>query len=250
MACRGRAILTVLFFSVMPCAINVQASAGGRIGFSGNPSTNGGAPCSVCHAPDGAPPPDIGIIGPTTMNAGTTQDFFILMAGGPAQTGGVGISAGNGVGDLLPVDSTLQKLNGELTHTAPKNFSSNLVGFSFRYKAPNYDTIATLYAAGNSTNGALDLRGDGIATASLDITVENGFEPPPEPPPPAVGELSATLFASGFAQPVAVENAGDGRLFVVERRGVIRIVNSDGSVRPTPFLDIQARVDDESSEMG
>jgi hypothetical protein len=45
-------------------------------------------------------------------------------------------------------------------------------------------------------------------------------------------------FATGFDMPVSIKNAGDERLFVVEKRGFIRIVNSDGSVNPIPFLDI------------
>ncbi|MGF1666097.1 MAG: PQQ-dependent sugar dehydrogenase [Acidimicrobiia bacterium] len=47
--------------------------------------------------------------------------------------------------------------------------------------------------------------------------------------------------AAGLDQPVlAVSPPGDDRLFVVERRGVIRIIGAD-----TPFLDIDARVNSE-----
>ncbi|MEZ5501685.1 MAG: PQQ-dependent sugar dehydrogenase [Halioglobus sp.] len=242
-------ITLVLVAAMIPVA-NSHASAGGRSGFSGDPNANAGAACSVCHAPDGATPPAIGIVGPDALDAGATQDYFVVMIGGPGQTAGIDISAQGGVGNLQPVDNDLQLMHGELTHLSPKPFSADLVTFIFRYTAPNYDTEVTLHAAGNSTNGALDLLGDGIATTAMDITIRNGFEPPPEPPPPAVGELSATLFASGLNQPVAIENAGDGRLFVVERPGVIRILKRDGSVVPTPFLDISTRVDDSASEMG
>ncbi|MCI0578935.1 MAG: PQQ-dependent sugar dehydrogenase [Chloroflexi bacterium] len=48
--------------------------------------------------------------------------------------------------------------------------------------------------------------------------------------------------ASGFNEPTTIANAGDGRLFVVERAGVIRIIQSNGQVLPTPFLDIRDRV--------
>lgn len=48
--------------------------------------------------------------------------------------------------------------------------------------------------------------------------------------------------ASGFSSPVDIANAGDTRLFVVERSGRIRILNTDGSINPTPFLDINDRV--------
>lgn len=45
-------------------------------------------------------------------------------------------------------------------------------------------------------------------------------------------------FATGFNMPVSIKNADDDRLFVVEKSGYIRIVNADGSVNTTPFLDI------------
>jgi glucose/arabinose dehydrogenase len=41
---------------------------------------------------------------------------------------------------------------------------------------------------------------------------------------------------------VDITNAGDSRLFVVDRDGEIRVVQSDGSVEATPFLDITDRV--------
>ena len=112
------------------------------------------------------------------------------------------------------------------------------------------DRLDTITVAGNSSDGALDLLGDGVAATTFDITVINGFEPPPDPPTPAVGELIATEFATGLNKPVAIENAGDDRLFIAERPGIIRIVERDGSVAPTPFLNITSRVDDNGSEMG
>lgn len=45
-------------------------------------------------------------------------------------------------------------------------------------------------------------------------------------------------FATGLDMPVNIKNAGDDRLFVLEQRGYIRIVNADGSVNTTPYLDI------------
>ncbi len=228
------------------------ASAGGRTGFSGDPSLNSGATCDVCHAPDadGTTPPVVGIWGPDTMDAGSTHTLAVIVVGGPGQSAGVGISSQNGVGALSPEGGDLQLLQGELTHTAPKGLSNSVAAFNFQYTAPNYDADVTLHAAGNSTNGALDLLGDAVATATLDIDVINGFEPPPDPQDPPSGELPVTLFASGLTQPVVITNARDNRLFIAERAGRIQIVRRDGSVRGTPFLDISSRVDDGASEMG
>jgi glucose/arabinose dehydrogenase len=56
--------------------------------------------------------------------------------------------------------------------------------------------------------------------------------------PPPLDVVYETI-ATGFSSAVAVRHAGDGtnRLFVVEQSGQIRIIK-DGSVLPTPFLDI------------
>lgn len=55
--------------------------------------------------------------------------------------------------------------------------------------------------------------------------------------------ISFNQVAGGFSSPVFVTNAedGSGRLFVVEKRGVIRIVSA-GAVLSSPFIDISDRV--------
>jgi glucose/arabinose dehydrogenase len=227
-----------------------EASAGGRSGFSGDPASNAGTVCTVCHTPGSAPTPVVTLGGPSVIDAGTTAQFFVTLQGGPAATAGVGIAAGSDIGHLQPAGCGLQPLDGELTHIAPKAFSDGLATFLFNYTAPNYDTQVTLYAAGNSTNGALDLLGDGVASSSYSLTVRNGFEDPPPPPEPAQGELEATLVVSGFNQPVAIANAGDARMFVVERLGLIRIVNSSNVIRATPFLNLTTIVDASGGEQG
>ncbi|WCO00535.1 PQQ-dependent sugar dehydrogenase [Psychroserpens ponticola] len=54
--------------------------------------------------------------------------------------------------------------------------------------------------------------------------------------------IELELFASGFSDPIKVQNAGDDRLFVTEQDGTIQILNTDGTTNSTPFLDIDARV--------
>ncbi|MFC7358583.1 PQQ-dependent sugar dehydrogenase [Jejudonia soesokkakensis] len=56
--------------------------------------------------------------------------------------------------------------------------------------------------------------------------------------------VSIEPFADGFSSPIDLQNAGDERLFVVEKSGVIKILNLDGTVNPTPFLDIQSLIND------
>jgi glucose/arabinose dehydrogenase len=55
-------------------------------------------------------------------------------------------------------------------------------------------------------------------------------------------EVALVPFASGLRAPVDIKHAGDSRLFVVEQGGYIRIVQSNGSVLATPFLDINTQV--------
>lgn len=63
--------------------------------------------------------------------------------------------------------------------------------------------------------------------------------------------FSWALFASGFNDPVCITQApGDDRLYVVERDGAIRIVNTDGTVVPGDWLNIAARVYDANNEQG
>ena len=50
--------------------------------------------------------------------------------------------------------------------------------------------------------------------------------------------LELELVASGFNSPLDITHAGDDRLFVVERSGKIKIIDADGNVMPTPYLDI------------
>ena len=69
---------------------------------------------------------------------------------------------------------------------------------------------------------------------------------------PLTAQLSVNLrlFASGFTRPVDIAHAGDDRLFIVEQRGFIKIINAAGQVLPTPFLDIDARVNSGANERG
>ncbi|MEM9822455.1 MAG: PQQ-dependent sugar dehydrogenase, partial [Bacteroidota bacterium] len=55
--------------------------------------------------------------------------------------------------------------------------------------------------------------------------------------------LTFEEYASGFTFPVDIAHAGDERLFVVERSGIIRIIDGNGVILPTPFLNIEERVE-------
>ncbi len=64
------------------------------------------------------------------------------------------------------------------------------------------------------------------------------------------GQLSMQSFSTGFSEPIFVTNAGDERIFVVEKAGKIYIVNQQGQRITAPFLNIDPRVNSVASERG
>jgi glucose/arabinose dehydrogenase len=59
-----------------------------------------------------------------------------------------------------------------------------------------------------------------------------------------------SLFADGFNLPIGIVSAGDSYLYVVERRGKIKVVDSVGQVLPSAFLDLGNRVRSNAGEQG
>ncbi|MEC9372454.1 MAG: hypothetical protein VYC34_01360, partial [Planctomycetota bacterium] len=57
-------------------------------------------------------------------------------------------------------------------------------------------------------------------------------------------QIELEVVASGLTAPVTATHAGDGsgRLFVVDQAGLIRIIDSNGALLPTPFLDLSAEI--------
>ncbi|RSK38305.1 PQQ-dependent sugar dehydrogenase [Mangrovimonas spongiae] len=51
-------------------------------------------------------------------------------------------------------------------------------------------------------------------------------------------DIELELFASGLSDPIGIKHAGDNRLFVLERSGTIKIIDQNGTVNNTSFLDI------------
>jgi glucose/arabinose dehydrogenase/plastocyanin len=69
---------------------------------------------------------------------------------------------------------------------------------------------------------------------------------------PGDPQIQLVKVADGLAEPVnvAAPKDGSGRIFVVERGGTIRIVDSNGQVQSEPFLDISGDVAKEFLEQG
>jgi glucose/arabinose dehydrogenase len=63
-------------------------------------------------------------------------------------------------------------------------------------------------------------------------------------------EFKLETYVSGFSEPVDIAHAGDARLFIVEKKGVIRIIPENGQILAVPFLDIDSRVIASRGEQG
>ena len=66
------------------------------------------------------------------------------------------------------------------------------------------------------------------------------------------GQISLESYATGFTNPVDIAQAGDqsNRLFVVEQRGTIRIIDSEANIYSQNFLDIRSKVGNSTGERG
>lgn len=227
-----------------------NASYGGRTGYSGNPSTNGGLTCSTCHVA-GAALPEITISGPTTVNAGETNNYSITITGGPAQVAGFNASVGNHDGLLIGGRDDTQIVNDELTHTSPKAFSGDAVVFDFSWTAPNANESFTMYAAGISANDSGTPLDDGLGTTSLDITVQSsGPTPSPTATSAALNTIRLNEVVTGLTSPTDITHAGDERIFVAEQYGRLRVIDESGTLLSTPFLNLSGQVNTNGSEMG
>lgn len=54
--------------------------------------------------------------------------------------------------------------------------------------------------------------------------------------------IALQSFATGLTSPVEITHAGDSRLFVVEQSGKIKIINANGTVNTTPFLNLTSLI--------
>ncbi|WP_165942350.1 choice-of-anchor V domain-containing protein [Luteimonas terricola] len=136
----------------------------------------------------------------------------MTISGGPGATAGLGVSAAGVVGAAGTFQAPAEDVHvvgGELSHTQPKRFAQGTASFQFRWQTPAYNGPVTLYAAGNSSNGQLDLLGDGIGTGQLAVTVSNGDADPPPPITPPPTDAALESFVSGLTQPVVITHSGD-----------------------------------------
>lgn len=66
----------------------------------------------------------------------------------------------------------------------------------------------------------------------------------------AQAQYTVTPFVTGLSLPVGVENCGDSRMFIIQKRGLIRIANASGVLNSTPFLNLTSIVSTSGNERG
>src|SRR3954447_5521975 len=62
--------------------------------------------------------------------------------------------------------------------------------------------------------------------------------------------FAQTTFSSGLSEPTEMACAPDGRLFVLEQGGGIRVVTAGGTLLPEPFATVPARLNGEQGLLG
>ena len=150
--------LYIILFLLTSFVIILYSFPGGFVGTTKKPgSTIDGC---ICHNPASNPSVNVSIIGPDSVQTGSTVTYNIRIQGGPAVVGGFNVASYSG--DLNPSvgDTMVRKQDGELTHRHPKLFSSGIAEWTFRYTAPNSPGYDTLYASGNSCNNDSSFDGD------------------------------------------------------------------------------------------
>ncbi len=55
-------------------------------------------------------------------------------------------------------------------------------------------------------------------------------------------EVDIEFFKGGFSDPLSLQHVNDDRLFVVEQGGRVKIIQGDGTVNTTPFLNISGQI--------
>jgi len=118
-------------------------------GWTGATRKNGFG-CS-CHSPASTDSVLVWIEGPESVRVSSDVRYSMVIAGGPAIVGGLDVAVNAGV--LSAADTTTQLMNGEITHTAPKQFQGDTVRWDFFYHSPSTPVSDTIYTVGNSCNG-------------------------------------------------------------------------------------------------
>ena len=113
--------------------------------------------------------------GPIRLLAHEIAQYTLTITGDgagpqPEVIGGLNVRALDG-GVLAVVDAATQLSSGQITHTAPKDFSGNTVSWLFEWEAPAALGSYDLTGWGNNANDSQDSGGDyaGVTTFTVQV---------------------------------------------------------------------------------
>jgi len=156
-------------------SFSAQANINGITARSGKQGQ--GCMTSGCHATNPSPTaPTVQLQGPTTLAAGATGNYTLIITGGPAVKAGMNVAVSNN-GGTLNAGAGSKVAASELTHSAPKDFANGEARFDFTLVAPSTAGSVMMFASGNSANGNGANTGDNAAQTQLTIQVTGGGTP-------------------------------------------------------------------------
>jgi len=147
--------IVVAFILVMASSIFLYAFSAGETGRTKKTSSLG---CGSCHGNNPVNETVVSIIGPDTINAGQTANYFLTIT--KLSKTGAGLDIAVRSGSLSPVSNNIHLSNGELTHNANIPMTNGSVTIQYNYTAPNFVTIDTIWATGIATNSDGTSTGD------------------------------------------------------------------------------------------
>jgi uncharacterized protein (TIGR03382 family) len=167
-------VLAACFF-----AVPAHANETGIVQRTGKQNAAQTCMAAGCHNVNpSATTPTVEISGPTTLAAGATGNYTLVIRGGAAVKAGMNVAVSNNGGTLNKVGNDVKVLSGELTHTLPKNFTNDEARFDFTLVAPSAAGTSKLFASGNSTNGNGTSEGDRAVSVTLDVQITGGSQQP------------------------------------------------------------------------
>jgi len=165
-------------------------------------SGQGAGTCNDCHS--GGPAPTVKLTGPTMLQSGATGSYELVITGGAAKVGGLGVSVDDPGALFHPRSDTTRAVGGtQLVHDTPVPFTDGALHFPFDLTAPAHATRLTIYAAGNSCNGDGQKTGDQAAMTALSVVVEGAVGSGGAPDEPVQGMPQTGCSYSGTSAPVA-----------------------------------------------
>lgn len=167
-----------------------SANGGGLAGYTGKQA---GQTCNSCHT--GGATPTVTITGPSTIAAGQTADFALVVTTGQSRAAG-GVAASDGT--TLTPGAGFRDSFGEMVQDGARVVSGGSATFAFKVTAPTSGTSLKLWAVGMAANGA-GTGGDTSIQISRDIAVTGGTTP---------GSSTSSTSSSGAASSSSTSSSG------------------------------------------